>query len=232
MVQQAGRATIAIDGPAGAGKSTVARLVAQRLGYVYVDTGAMYRAFTLAVLRADVDPEAVETVASLADETTVTLTQGPEGNRVFLNEEDVTDEIRTSRVSGAVSHVAANPAVRDRLVALQRQLGADGGVVMDGRDIGTVVFPDADLKIFLNASVEERARRRWEQLRAEGSVSPLVEIRANIERRDAIDASREVAPLRKAADAVEVDTTNKSIDRVVQAIYDLAKVKEGQCCTT
>lgn len=225
------KSIIAIDGPAGAGKSTVARKVARKLGYVYVDSGAMYRALTLAVLRAGVSPDETEAVTKLLATTDVTLYPGPEGNKVCLNGEDVTDAIRDAKTTAAVSYVAAIPQVRSYMTALQQKLANKGGVVMDGRDIGTVVLPQADVKVFLTASVEERARRRFEQLCAQDRAISLEEIRANIEQRDAIDASRQVAPLRKAVDAVEIDTTNKTITEVVDAILDLVKAKEERCCT-
>lgn len=226
------QSVIAIDGPAGAGKSTVARTAARQLGYIYIDTGAMYRAMTLAVLRAGIAPDAEEAVARLAEQTQVTLSQGPEGNRVHLDGEDVTEAIRAPETSAAVSHVAAIAGVRRRLLALQRELARSGGVVMDGRDIGTVVLPDADVKVFLTASVEERARRRWAELRTAGHDEPLADIRANIEQRDTIDAGRAVAPLRQANDAVVIDTTHKTIAEAVADVLQLVKAKEGTSCTT
>lgn len=226
------RCVIAIDGPAGAGKSTVARTVARELGYVYIDSGAMYRALTLAVMRAGIAPDASEEVAGVADEVQVTLSPGPTGNRVYLDGDDVTEAIRDPETSAAVSYVAAIPEVRNRLVALQQQMAREGGVVMDGRDIGTVVLPGADVKVFLNASVEERARRRWEELRSSGHEQQLAAIRANIEQRDTIDAARAVAPLRKADDAVEIDTTNKTIAEVVADVLQLVRAKEGRSCIT
>lgn len=226
------RCVIAIDGPAGAGKSTVARTVARELGYVYIDSGAMYRALTLAVMRAGIAPDASEEVAGVADEAQVTLSPGPTGNRVYLDGDDVTEAIRDPETSAAVSYVAAVPQVRNRLVALQQQMAREGGVVMDGRDIGTVVLPGADVKVFLNASVEERARRRWEELRSSGHEQQLAVIRANIEQRDTIDAARAVAPLRKADDAVEIDTTKKTIAEVVEDVLQLVRAKEGPSCIT
>lgn len=228
------KCVIAIDGPAGAGKSTVARTVAQKLGYVYIDTGAMYRALTWAVLQEHIDPSSPETaaaVARLAMRTKVTLAPGPKGNRVFVDGADVTDEIRAPDTSAAVSYVAANVQVRDRLVSLQRAMAKQGGVVVDGRDIGTVVLPGADVKIFLTASVEERARRRFEELRATEHEQSLEDITTNITRRDEIDSNRAVAPLRKADDAVEVDTTEKTIDEAVAVVLQQVRSKEGFTCT-
>lgn len=222
---------IAIDGPAGAGKSTVARKVADALGYLYIDTGAMYRALTLAVLRAGVPVEDAAAVTSVVERCRVDLQPGPNGNRVFLNGEEVTGEIRTLAVSNAVSQVAAIPAVRRHLVTLQRRLAGAGGVVMDGRDIGTVVLPDADLKIFLTASLEERARRRYLETQALGQGTDLEEIRKNLEERDRLDAGRAVAPLRIAEDAVVIDTTDWTVEQVVTHVLRLCRRRLEACCT-
>jgi cytidylate kinase len=192
---------IAIDGPAGAGKSTVARAVARALGWTYLDSGAMYRAAALAALRGDPLPERIEL-----------------GARVRSDGVDVTDAIRTPEVTAQASEVAADPAVRERLVAMQRALIESGNWVAEGRDIGTVVAPGAEVKVFLTASPQERARRRAEQ---EGR--PVDAVLAEQEARDARDESREHSPLRAADDAVEVDTTGRSIDDVVAEIAALAK---------
>lgn len=196
---------IAIDGPAGAGKSTVARAVARALGWTYLDSGAMYRAVALAALRGTPPPARIDL-----------------GERVLADGEDVTEAIREPAVSERASEVAADPAVRERLVAMQRALIAGGDWVAEGRDIGTVVAPDAELKVFLTASPEERARRRAEQ---EGR--PLGEVLAEQRERDARDASRQHSPLRAAADAVEVDTTSLPIDAVVERIAILARERRA-----
>lgn len=222
---------IAVDGPAGAGKSTVARRVAAALNYLYIDTGAMYRAIALAVLEEGVGPDDGAAVERLARGLDVELVPSAAGNRVLLGGRDVTDRIRAPEVSAAVSQVAALPGVRRRMVQLQRRLAAGGGVVMDGRDIGTVVFPDADVKVFLTASAEERARRRWLELRAAGHAPSLDDIRANIESRDRLDSTRDVAPLRKAENAVEIDTTDKTVDEVVDQVLELVR-KELDSCST
>ncbi|MFS8581798.1 MAG: (d)CMP kinase [Limnochordales bacterium] len=222
---------IAVDGPAGAGKSTVARRVAAALNYLYIDTGAMYRAIALAVLEEGVGPDDGAAVERLARGLDVELVPSAAGNRVLLGGRDVTERIRAPEVSAAVSQVAALPGVRRRMVQLQRRLAAGGGVVMDGRDIGTVVFPDADVKVFLTASAEERARRRWLELRAAGHAPSLDDIRANIESRDRLDSTRDVAPLRKAEDAVEIDTTDKTVDEVVDQVLELVR-KELDSCST
>ena len=222
---------IAIDGPAGAGKSTVARKVAEALGYLYIDTGAMYRALTLAVLRAGVPVDDPAAVAAVVAGVRVRLEPSPAGNRVFLDGEDVTAAIRTPEVSAAVSQVAAIPEVRRRLVTLQRQLAGGGGVVMDGRDIGTVVLPHADLKVFLTADLEERARRRYLELKAVGHGLDLEEIRKNLEERDRLDSGRAVSPLRIADDAVIIDTTDRPVERVVAEVLRLCRRRLEACCT-
>ena len=222
---------IAIDGPAGAGKSTVARKVAAALGYLYIDTGAMYRALTLAVLRAGVPVDDPAAVAAAVAGVRIRLEPSPAGNRVFLDEEDVTAAIRSPEVSAAVSQVAAIPEVRRRLVTLQRQLAAEGGVVMDGRDIGTVVLPHADLKVFLTADLEERARRRYLELQAAGHGLDLEEIRSNLEERDRLDTGRAVSPLRIADDAVIIDTTDRPVERVVAEVLRLCRRRLEACCT-
>jgi len=225
------RLVIAIDGPAGAGKSTVARKVAAALGYLYIDTGAMYRALTLAVLRAGVPVDDPAAVAAAVAGVRIRLEPSPAGNRVFLDEEDVTAAIRSPEVSAAVSQVAAIPEVRRRLVTLQRQLAAEGGVVMDGRDIGTVVLPHADLKVFLTADLEERVRRRYLELQAAGHGLDLEEIRSNLEERDRLDTGRAVSPLRIADDAVIIDTTDRPVERVVAEVLRLCRRRLEACCT-
>jgi len=221
---------IAIDGPAGAGKSTTARRVAERLGYPYLDTGAMYRALALALLRQDptLDPErAREALARV--QLRVAWDDGR--LRVFLDDEDVTEAIRTPEVSQAASRISAWPEVRARLLEEQRRIGRAwdrqyGGVVLDGRDIGTVVFPEAEVKVFLVAAPEERARRRQRELAERGQEVPLEQVLAEILQRDAQDRQRAVAPLRKADDAVELDTTSLSIDEQVQRVYELVRERQ------
>ncbi|REJ33322.1 MAG: (d)CMP kinase [Bacillota bacterium] len=225
------RLVIAVDGPAGAGKSTVARRVAAALNYLYIDTGAMYRAIALAVLEEGVGPDDGAAVERLARGLDVELVPSAAGNRVLLEGRDVTERIRAPEVSAAASQVAALPRGRRRMGQLHRRSAGGGGVVMDGRDIGTVVFPDADVKVFLTASAEERARRRWLELRAAGHAPSLDDIRANIESRDRLDSTRDVAPLRKAEDAVEIDTTDKTVDEVVDQVLELVR-KELDSCST
>ncbi len=219
--------SIAIDGPAAAGKSTAAKIVADRLGYVYVDTGAMYRALTLKVLRQQADVHDEKQIISILQNTDITLMPGEKGQRVFLDGRDVTKEIRTAEVTNMVSIVSKHKLVRQEMVKRQQELAADGGVVMDGRDIGTHVLPDAEVKIFLQASVEERAKRRHLENLQKGYPSDLDMIKKDIAARDKLDSEREVAPLRKAEDAVVIDTTSKSIEQVVNEILSLAMERIG-----
>lgn len=212
------RLIIAIDGPAGSGKSTTARLVAKRLGYTYLDTGAFYRALTLKVLDAGMAPEDTGAILQLAETTQIELQPHEDKNRIWLDGREVTKMIREPRVTNAVAPVAANPQVRAIMVEKQRTIGRNGGVVMEGRDIGTVVFPDADLKIFMQASLEARARRRQEELAAMGITRDFTTLKAEIAERDEKDTSRKHAPLLRAADAVLLDTTQMTIDQQVDFI--------------
>lgn len=214
---------VAIDGPAGAGKSTVARAVAGALGIGYLDTGAMYRALTLRALRTGVALDDGPALAALAAGEPVTLADGPGGVRVMMAGDDVTMAIREADVTAAVSQVAAHPEVREQMVARQRQLMERGDWVCDGRDIGSVVFPAAEVKVFLTASVDERARRRHAELVGRGERVDLRAIRDDVERRDLADSSRAASPLVVADGAVVVDTTGLGIDQVVQRIAGMAR---------
>lgn len=220
------RINIAIDGPAAAGKSTVAKLIARRLSYVYIDTGAMYRALTYRALQCGVDVHDEQALLSLLRDTHIELQPSPQGQLVFVNGEDVTDIIRGEAVTNAVSFVAQHPLVREEMVARQRAM-AKGGVVMDGRDIGTNVLPNAEVKIFLKASVEERARRRHEENIARGFPSDFETLKEEIARRDRLDSERETAPLRKAPDAVEIDTTSLSVEEVAARIMEVVNERIG-----
>ncbi|CAM4223472.1 (d)CMP kinase [Paenibacillus tarimensis] len=221
------RINIAIDGPAGAGKSTVARRVASLLGYVYIDTGAMYRAVTLAVQRSDIDISREDLLDDLVRNLDITLKPGDPVQRVFLNGEDVTGLIRSREITAGVSAVAAVEPVRTSLVDKQRKLALTKGVVMDGRDIGSHVLPDAELKVFLTASVEERARRRYNESGADQGYT-LVQLEREIAERDRMDEQRLVSPLVMAQDAVLLDSTNYTIDEVVQRIMELGRSRMAE----
>jgi cytidylate kinase len=212
------RLIIAIDGPAGSGKSTTARLVAKRLGYTYLDTGAFYRALTFKVLDAGVSPEDSASILQLAEKMNIEMQPLEDKNRVLLNGRDVTPLIREPAVTNAVAPIAANPKVRAIMVEKQRAIGRNGGVVMEGRDIGTIVFPDADLKIFMHASLEERARRRQEELAAMGITRGFEMLKEEIAQRDQTDSNRKYAPLVRAADATLLDTTTMTIAQQVDFI--------------
>ncbi|HKY51517.1 MAG TPA: (d)CMP kinase [Candidatus Limnocylindria bacterium] len=214
--------TIAIDGPAGAGKSTIGALVAERLGYLFLDTGAMYRAVALAAQKRAVDPDDADALAGIAREARITI--GPPTVRdgrpytVLLGGADVTWDIRSADIDRVVSQVARVAAVRDAMVVQQRELANRGRVVMVGRDIGTVVLPDAECKIFLTASAAERAKRREEELRSRGQVRPRQELLQEILRRDRMDSERKVAPLRPAEDAVVVHTDGLSVGQALEKV--------------
>jgi len=214
---------VAIDGPMGSGKGTVARLVARALGFRHVDTGAMYRAVAWKALREGVPLDDLQAVAELARRTRVDLDTEPEGNRVWCDGEDVTDAIRSVQVNAAVRRVAANAGVRSVLTERQRSLAREGGVVVEGRDIGTVVLPDADLKVYLVASLDERARRRWQELRARGEDVSLEAVRELVREDDEAAQTRAVAPLRRAEDAVVVDSTSRSPEEVAEEIARLVR---------
>lgn len=224
------RLTVAIDGPAGAGKSTVAQRVAKRVGYVYIDTGAMYRGVTWKVLRAGIDWTDPAAIAEVAADTTIALLPPADLNgkqHVLVDGHDVTAEIRLPEVSQRVSEVARLAAVREILTAQQQAMGAYGGVVMDGRDIGTAVFPHAEVKVYLTASTRERTRRRWQELLAQGIHVDLEALEREILARDLADSQREVAPLRPADDAVIVHSDDRSADGVVDLILVLFEERKS-----
>ncbi|MCL5035414.1 MAG: (d)CMP kinase [Bacteroidetes bacterium] len=213
---------IAIDGPAGSGKSTTARLVARRLGYVYVDTGAMYRAMTYKVLTSGANPADEAAVVKLSRDTRISLVDGGE-LKVMLDGQDVTEAIRSEEVTKSVSLVSSYNEVRVLMVEKQRQIGAAGGCVVDGRDIGTVVFPHADLKFYMVADIAERARRRQVELSGTGVDLPVEQVVQELKERDFKDSTRETSPLKKADDAIEIDTTNLTIDEQVEIILSYAR---------
>jgi len=224
MTQRAsGKPIVAIDGPVGAGKSTVARGVAQRLRFRYVDTGAMYRSVAWAVLQRGVSLSDERAVTALARSVRIDFVTDPLGQRVLVDGVDVTKAIRTPQVSDGASIVSVYPGVREAMVTIQRGMGVDGGVVMEGRDIGTVVFPDAEIKVFLDASLDERARRRFEELKARGAGVDLESVRKAEEERDRRDRTRNHSPLRAAPDAVVIDSTGVPADEVVARIVQLVQ---------
>ena len=211
------KSVVAIDGPAGAGKSTVAQLAAKALGYIYIDTGAMYRAVAWKALEQKgtvTDEKIIEAVKNIE----VVLSYKDGKTQVFVDGIDVTAAIRTPEVTAVVSNVAKLAPVREKMVELQRQMAKNGSVVMDGRDIATNVLPDADVKIYLTASIEERARRRWQELKDKGYGVDFEELKQEISQRDKADSEREISPLVKAADASLLDTTGLSIEQVVKSI--------------
>jgi CMP/dCMP kinase len=213
-----------VDGPAGTGKSSVSRLLARSLGARYLDTGAMYRIVTLAVLRAGIDPADAAAVGAAAAEVQLSVGCDPDEDRCYLGGEDVSSEIRGDEVTQAVSAVSAIPAVRARLVGLQRTLaGGSGSIVVEGRDIGTVVLPDADVKIFLTASAETRARRRNDQNVAAGLLDDYDGVLADVRRRDHLDSTRAVSPLRAASDALVVDTSEMTESEVIAHLLEQVK---------
>ncbi len=214
---------IAIDGPAGAGKSTVAQKLAARLGLTYVDSGATYRAAALKVLQSAISPDDEQAVVKLITQTDIRVTTEGLHSRVLMDGQDVSELIRTSEVTLEAAKVSRLPEVRRKLIAVQRGYAAGRGVVMEGRDIGTVVFPDAPLKVFLKADPQERARRRLKQDRKEGRAATLEQTAYEIGRRDQLDAERKISPLVAAADAVEIDSTNLAADQVVEQIVELLR---------
>lgn len=217
---------VAIDGPASAGKSTVAKRVAKRFGYVYCDTGAMYRSVTWAALQAKLSMNETAAIITLAQKINISFQPGEPEQRVFVNDHEVTKAIRSNEVAENVSAVAAIPEVRAEMVKEQRKIAGQSGIVMDGRDIGTTVLPDAPVKIFLVASAHERARRRFEENKAKGiATNTLEELQHAIELRDQKDSTRKVSPLTKASDAIEIDSTHLTIDEVVDEISKIVEKK-------
>lgn len=221
------KSMVAIDGPASAGKSTVAKRVAADLDYIYCDTGAMYRALTYHALLKKIDINDEALLVDLLKEIDITFEPGEDLQKVFVNGKEVTDAIRQPNVTNAVSIVAAHDPVRKELVKRQQEIARNGGVVMDGRDIGTAVLPDAEVKIFLVASVEERALRRYNENILKGITTPLEQLQSEIAQRDYLDTNREVSPLKQAEDAYLIDTTSLSIQEVVDKIKKIVLIKNN-----
>lgn len=214
---------IAIDGPAGAGKSTIAKRLADKMGYTYIDSGAMYRALTLKVLRDNIPMKDKNSIIGLAEKTDIDF----RSNSIYLDGDIVDREIREENVNRNVSYIAAIPEVRKLMVELQRKISRNKNVVMDGRDVGTVIFPKANVKLFITASVEERAKRRYKELKQKGYDAEIQDIRSQIEKRDNIDTTREDSPLVAASDAVIIDTTGKSIEEVLNEVISEIELKGG-----
>ncbi|MDO5141843.1 MAG: (d)CMP kinase [Eubacteriales bacterium] len=223
-----GYIAVAIDGPSGAGKSTIARAVAARLGYVYVDTGAMYRAIGLAVSRRGIDGTDADGIAAVLPSIAVELVYQDGAQHVLLNGEDVSAAIRTSAISRYASQVSAVPAVRQFLLETQRDMARKGDILMDGRDIGTVILPDAPVKIFLTASAETRADRRYRELREKGQDVQYEDVLHDVVERDRQDMTRATAPLRQAADAVLLDTSELTLEQSIEAVLQIIQDKTGE----
>ena len=215
------RFIIALDGPAASGKSTTARLVAKKLGYIYIDTGAMYRACALSSLNKQISLDNLNLLNDMLNKIKISIKQTNQGNIILLNGEDVSEKIRDEKISLLSSKIASIPKVRNKMVYLQQKMGENGGVVMDGRDIGTVVFPNADFKFFIVASYTVRAKRRWQELQDKGINSDIKKIEEELKWRVKNDSERTSSPLVKAQDAFEIDTTTLSIDEQVKMILNI-----------
>ena len=218
--------TIAMDGPSGAGKSTVAKALAKRLGYIYIDTGAMYRSVALRVKEKSISPEDELAVSQLALSIHLTLIPEGEQTRVFCNGQDVTEAIRTPEISRLASHISKQKAVREALVRMQREMGKEGGVILEGRDIGTVVFPDAEVKFYLDAESDERVRRRYEEMVDKGIKVDLKETREELVQRDHRDMHRVHSPLKKAKDAIYIDSTHRPVEEIVEGMTHVVKSRD------
>lgn len=219
---------VAIDGPVGVGKSRVASAVARRVGLLHIDTGAMYRALALKCLEEDLDPTDGQAMTQMARRTRIRLEPSPGGSRVFCDDQEVTEMIRTPEISGLVSKVSVHQGLREVVVEYQRHLGQQGSVIMEGRDVGTVVFPHADVKLFLDADLETRVKRRAAEYESRGVPWSKDEIRQSILARDESDTQREISPLRVADDAIVLDTSNLSFDEVVDQVVSLIRSRIGE----
>lgn len=219
---------VAIDGPAGTGKGTVTKLVAEKLNFITIDTGAMYRAVALEAVRKNIEPNDDEGIKKMMNNIDIQLKKVDNTQKVYLNSEDVTKDIRTPNIDQNVSKYSAISYVREKITPIQRKMGENANVIMEGRDIGTVVFPDADVKIFLDASDEEIANRRYKQNLERGINSTYEQVLEDIKKRNEYDSKRDVAPLKKAEDAVYIDTTNLTIDEVVNKVLEIIKDKKSK----
>jgi len=226
-IQPPSKYKIAIDGPAASGKSTTARRVARQLGYLYIDTGAMYRALTYYVIREHIDINREAKIVALAERLDIQLLPKEDGLHTWVNDRDISAEIRLPQVDEVISIISAYQGVRKIMVEKQRRIAAAGGVVMDGRDIGTIVLPDAQIKIFMKASLKERARRRFEELRARGLKIALSTIKKDIQQRDRLDSSRSISPLKPAPDAHTIDTSRLSIEEQVEKVLKIFHQKRS-----
>lgn len=216
---------VAIDGPAGTGKGTVTKIIAENLGLVYIDTGAMYRCVALEAIRKNIEPENSDEMIQMLDNMKIDFKKNGEVQEVWLNGENVTTQIRTREIDSRVDKFAALKCARDKMTPLQRKMGENSSVIGEGRDVGTVVFPNADVKIFLDCSIEERANRRYKQYLERGIETTYEDVLENIKQRYKIETEREIAPLRQADDAILVDSTNLTIEEVVQKIEEIIRVK-------
>ncbi len=215
---------IAIDGPAGSGKSTIAKMLAKKLGYTYIDTGAMYRAVALKIKKLEINPEDLDKVLEIMEKTSIDLKPDENGVKVFLDGKDVSKEIRTEEIGKIASKIARYPQVRKILVQMQRELGKKAkNVVIEGRDTGTVIFPDADIKFFFTASPEIRAERRYKELKEKGLDVSYDKILKEVKERDYLDTTRKDSPLKPAEDAIIIDTSNKSLNEVLQEVLEIVK---------
>ena len=216
---------VAIDGPAGTGKGTVTKIVAEKLNLIYIDTGAMYRAVCLKALKNNIKPEEIEKLTKMLENISIKLNRENGKQQVLLEGEDITDKIRTPIVDKNVPKYAAIKQVREKMTPLQRELKSEGNIIMEGRDIGTVVFPDADVKIYLDATVEERANRRYKQNIEKGVDCTYEEVLKSMKERQLLDTTRKIAPLKQAEDAVYVDTTNLTIEEVTEKVIEVISEK-------
>ena len=227
---------IAIDGPSAVGKSTISRLVAHDLGYAYIDTGALYRAITWKVLQSNIDINNEDLISDLVSKIHISIKKKKnnfkEHYHMFIDDEDVTEEIRNPKIDQNVSEIAMLPKIRKKLISLQRNLAKSGNIVMEGRDIGSTILPNADLKFYLTASEEERVKRRYQELKNKGYKISPEKVREQIVKRDLIDSNRKCAPLFKAKDAIQIESTHKTIEEVKNEILDIIKkyIKSGETC--